>query len=29
MISVTPNYSGDERGLWVTEQRWAPCMKAV
>lgn len=24
MISVTPNYIGDESGLWVTEQHWAP-----
>lgn len=29
MISVTPNYNGDESGLWVREQPWAPRMKAV
>lgn len=29
MISVTPNYIADESGLWVTEQHWAPSLKAV
>lgn len=29
MISVTPNYNGDESRLWVREQPWAPRMKAV
>ena len=24
MISVNPNYTGEESGLWVTEQHWAP-----
>lgn len=29
MISVTPNYTGDESGLWATEQHQGPRLAAV